>query len=126
MSKHNSADFVNSTEATKQQQQQQQQHHHHTSKKKKERMRLLVEDPPSSEVLAKIDRFEADPQAQGMDIETWAELLQLLLPGPVHGYHPSLPADEPTRHPPGSESKLSVMARRARLGMSLSHPCDEV
>jgi hypothetical protein len=99
------------------------------AKKKKKKVRLLREEPPTTAALARIDSFEADPEAGGLDIGTWAELLLLLLPGPVHGYHPSAPADRPTRHPPGSEEKIQVMARRARLGMSVHHegdePCDE-
>ena len=62
---------------------------------------------------------------EGMDLATYAELLQILLPGHVHGYSPShLPSDGPTRARANSPAKDLVFRRRLRAGMDLHHPGD--
>jgi len=86
--------------------------------------RLLREPPPDPATVARIDQLEADPALGGMDLAEAAEYLRGLLPGRVHGFDASLPADEPTSARPGTPEKLRVMAERAERGEALFHPRD--
>lgn len=88
------------------------------------RRRLIRERPPDPQTLASIDRVEASDDFDGLSLEAMAEFCRALLPGRIHGYGASLPADEPTDAPPGSKAKILAMQRRAELGQSLFHPRD--
>jgi hypothetical protein len=81
------------------------------------------EPPPSHEVESEINRVEQNTD-HGMDLETWAEWLRILLPGPRHGYALSRKPAEATHALPGTPEKEAVLRRRALRGEDLHHPDD--
>lgn len=95
-----------------------------TRESKIRKRRLLKEPPPTPEVLALIDRLEASDDFGGLSLEALGEYYRAVLPGRIHGFDPSTPADEPTDALPGSAEKLRVMAERAERGEALFHPSD--
>jgi hypothetical protein len=98
-------------------------------------VRIHEESNPDPLTAAEVERVEAE-LAEMDDLEDWseaelrelleeaAERLQLLLPGKVHGYAPSVKPTAPTKARPGSAEKIKVMRERARRGEGLFHPND--
>ena len=81
-------------------------------------------EEPEDVYLARLADWREDPDPD-RDLHTYAELLQMLLPGHVHGYSPShRPTDGPTKLRAGSIEKDKVFRRRLRKGEDLHHPSD--
>ena len=98
-------------------------------------VRIHKEANPDVETLARVEVVEAELAAM-KELGDWseaevlelldetAEVLRLLLPGKVHGYHQGLKPAAPTKALPGSAEKIKIMRERVARGESCFHPGD--